>query len=284
MLPHMSKATAHDSGITRPEILDGASLQYAPVNEMGVVFLFANLAKKWRLKVEKIRAAFPDCIAHQKSGGKEKQVRIEFEYRSKTAKDHGDRLKDCDWIVCWEHNWASIPKRLKHLKIIELRKEFGLGFNVWIMAVDDPYKDISERKGKTSFSVPQQAHEGDLLLFYLTRPDCCIKAVFKLDRPIERSKADWHKHVEYYKNKPKSDGKKGDEDYHGEIRRVCYLKSPVFLEHLKKDKILKTAGFVRAQMQWRSRATEYWPFLYEKIVKLNPLVVTTLAKYAPDRI
>jgi hypothetical protein len=58
--------------------------------------------------------------------------------------------------------------------------------------------------------------------------------------------------------------------------------SPVFLDNLKIDPILKTAGFVRAQMQGRIRATEYWPFLYEKIIKLNPSVKATLAKYAPE--
>jgi len=274
------KTRKYHAPTVRPETLDGASLQYAPENEMGVVFLFANLAKKWRLKVETIRAGFPDCIAWQKIGGKEKQVRIEFEYRSKTARAHGKGLKKCDWIVCWEHNWASIPN---HLHVIELRKEFGLGFNVWIMAVDDPYKEeISGTKGKASWSVAQRAHEGDLVLFYHTRPDCCIKDVFKLDRPIEFRKTDFHEYVKYYKDKRKQGGKEGGKDYFGEMSRVCSLKSPVFLDNLKIDPILKTAGFVRAQMQGRIRATEYWPFLCEKIIKLNPSVKATLAKYAPE--
>ncbi len=46
--------------IKRPEVLDGGSLHYAPENEAGVVFLFANLAKRWRLRIEKISDAFPD--------------------------------------------------------------------------------------------------------------------------------------------------------------------------------------------------------------------------------
>ena len=50
----------------RPEVLEGAPLHYAPENELGVVFLFSHLAKKWRVKVEQIRAKYPDCIAYQK--------------------------------------------------------------------------------------------------------------------------------------------------------------------------------------------------------------------------
>lgn len=48
------------------------SLRYAPANELGVVFLFAHLAKRWRLKVDTLRASFPDRIAFQQTqrGGK----------------------------------------------------------------------------------------------------------------------------------------------------------------------------------------------------------------------
>lgn len=66
---------------TRPEILDGASLQYAPENELGVVFLFAK-------------------------------------------------------------NRPPVPK---HLQVIELKREFGLGLNVWVMSVDGPYKEELSR-------------------------------------------------------------------------------------------------------------------------------------------
>jgi hypothetical protein len=88
----------------RPEVLEGAPLHYTPENELGVVFLFSHLAKKWRVKVEQIRAKYPDCIAYQKTGGKEKKVRIEFESKSKHFRTHGHNPKKCDWIACWEHN------------------------------------------------------------------------------------------------------------------------------------------------------------------------------------
>jgi hypothetical protein len=62
--------------------LKNAPLQYAPQGEMGVVYLFANIAKKLQFRIEEIRAAYPDCIAYRQVGDHEKRVKIEFEYRS----------------------------------------------------------------------------------------------------------------------------------------------------------------------------------------------------------
>jgi hypothetical protein len=44
-------------------------------------------------------------------------VRIEFEFRSRTFRDHGHDPDGCDLIVCWEHNWPECP-----LEVVELRK------------------------------------------------------------------------------------------------------------------------------------------------------------------
>src|ERR1035438_1210212 len=114
----------------RPSPLpDGAPMDYAPDNEQGVVFLFSHLArKKYGLRVERVQTGFPDCIAYRG----DKRIRIEFEFKSKNFKTHDHHVKKCDWIVCWEHNWPGVPK---HLRVVELRREFGLGFNVWFQPV-----------------------------------------------------------------------------------------------------------------------------------------------------
>ena len=72
--------------LSRPIPIKNAPLQYAPEGEMGVVFLFATMAKKLQFRIEKIRAAYPDCIAYRHVGDSEKRVRIEFEYRSRSFK------------------------------------------------------------------------------------------------------------------------------------------------------------------------------------------------------
>ncbi|MCR4396311.1 MAG: hypothetical protein NUW07_06215 [Candidatus Saccharicenans sp.] len=125
----------------KPEVLEGAPLRYAPQNELGVVFLFAHIAKRKGFRIDEIRPSFPDCIAYRNTGKGEKEIRIEFEYKSRNFIQQGHNPKACDCIVCWEHNWPGVPK---NIEVIELKKEFGLGFNVWIQPVGGEFSDILE--------------------------------------------------------------------------------------------------------------------------------------------
>ena len=102
----------------RPLPLKNAPLHYAPENELGVVFLFSQIAKRLQFHIETIRAAYPDCIAYRHSGDREKRVRIEFEYRSSSFRAHKHDAKKCDCIVCWHHDWTCVPP---HLEVIELK-------------------------------------------------------------------------------------------------------------------------------------------------------------------
>jgi len=95
-------------------------LRHAPVNEQGVVFLFGMVAFELGFIVEAVHAAFPDCEAKRCIDAKKQRwqrVRIEFEFRSRTFRDHGHDPAGCDLIVCWEHNWEESP-----LPVLELRK------------------------------------------------------------------------------------------------------------------------------------------------------------------
>lgn len=250
----------------KPEEIEGVAMKYAPVNELGVVFLFATIAKKLRMRVELIQAAFPDCIAYRKTGRGERKVRIEFEYKAKNFVAHKHDPKKCDMIVCWENNWQNAPK---HIEIIELRSHFGLGFNIWLQAVGDPYKEhLSETKGITTWSVASQAHAGDLVLFYHNSPDMYIKDIFRLTDNAKQIKAGW----------------KPGLDYMAPIKRICQLKAPIFFDDLKQDRILKTAGFVRSRMIGRSNAIEFWPHLHGMIIRKNPHLKKALSKYAPENL
>jgi hypothetical protein len=241
-------------------------MQYAPENELGVVFLFAELSRRWRLRVETIRPGYPDCIAYQKVGGRERQVRIEFEFRSRNFFSHRHKARGCDWLVCWEHNWPACPERIR---VVELRREFGLGFNVWVQPVSGEYKQrISAIDSDPDWSAPSRAQKGDLLLFYHNRPDMSIKDLFVLRGPVRRKRAGWRPGM----------------DYMAPIRRVCRLDAPVFLEDLRRDRIVRTAGFVRKNMLGRPNATEHWPYVYDMIVRRNPSVRRRLAKFAPDQL
>jgi hypothetical protein len=166
--------------------------------------------------------------------------------------------------VCWEHNWPGAPR---NLEIKELRREFGLGFNVWIMPAKTPYKEtLDEFDRSERWSLPSQCHKGDLILFYSTKPDQLIKHIFKADDRAKIMNARW---------------KKG-KDYMGPIRRICQLKAPIYFEDLTNHRVLQTAYFVRNQMIGRPHATEYWPYLYDLIVRRNPQARKQLRDFAPE--
>lgn len=248
----------------RSEILENAPLHYAPTNEFGVVYLFASIAPKLRIRVEEIRAAFPDCIAYQKIGNGEKKIRIEFEFKSRNFKTHKHVAEKCDWIVCWEDNWPECPE---NLKIIELKNYFGFGTKIWIQPViADQTKYLNENK--LTWGLSANSSIGDLLLIYRASPEKAITDIFIRTGKLIKEKASWRKGTAYF----------------AEIKRVCKLKSPVFWEDLSKDKFIRTSYFVRNKMQGNIDATEYWHFIYEKIIKRNPEIKKKLDKYSPEKI
>jgi galactitol-specific phosphotransferase system IIB component len=94
------------------------SLSCAPVNELGVVYLFGVLHETFDFKIESIQSGYPDCIARRKvSNNRWEEVRIEFEYDSRSFKTHGHNPSGVDVIICWRHNWKEYPKEIE---IIEL--------------------------------------------------------------------------------------------------------------------------------------------------------------------
>jgi hypothetical protein len=100
--------------------IDFRGLRHAPINEQGVVFLFGMVSYDLDFIVEAVHASYPDCEAKRcidRRKGRWQRVRIEFEFRSRTLKDHGHDPSGCDLIVCWEHNWAECS-----LEVVELRK------------------------------------------------------------------------------------------------------------------------------------------------------------------
>jgi hypothetical protein len=91
-----------------------------PLNEMGVMCLFAVLARRLGFVIEMVRSQFPDCEARfEVEPGRWQRVRIEFEFESLGFHRHRHDPKGCDIIVCWRHNWPDCPK---NLVVIELSR------------------------------------------------------------------------------------------------------------------------------------------------------------------
>jgi hypothetical protein len=252
---------------TRPEMIEKAAMHYAPVNELGVVFLFAEIAPKLRIRIEEIRASFPDCIAYQKSGdGKEVEIKIEFEYKSRNFLTHKHNERECDWIVCWEHDWPDYPRTLK---ILELRTFYGKGQKFWIQPViKEQYEFLDSKKKTLKWALSKRSNAGDILLMYRASPYKGITDIFIRTGDIDRGQALWR------------DG----DCYGAEISRLCKVDSPIFFEDFKNHRILRTAKFMRVNMQGNHDVTEYWPFIYQMLLSRNPELTNRLEKYKPENI
>jgi hypothetical protein len=102
-------------------LMSPAALLHVPLNEMGVMFLFAAMALEMGFMATMVRTAFPDCEAlREVSPGRLQRVRIEFEYLSRNFLKHRHRIDGCDLIVCWIDNWPECP-----LEVLELSKLVG---------------------------------------------------------------------------------------------------------------------------------------------------------------
>jgi hypothetical protein len=239
-------------------------MQYAPQNELGVVFLFAHVARRKQFRIDEIRPQFPDCLAYRRIGDNERLVRIEFEFRSSSFKAHGHDPKRCDCIVCWHHDWPDCPDRIE---VIELKKDFHSVPKVWIQPSWKDQWHWLKDSSCVSWGLSKRATIGDLLLMYRCRPDMAIRDIYTVAGEKTRGKADWRE----------------GGCYAAVIKRLCTLDSPLFLEDFRSHRVLKTASFVRANFQGNLLVSEYWPYIHKMIVARNPRIKRALRAFDPDR-
>jgi hypothetical protein len=103
--------------------IDFRGLRHEPVNEQGVVLLFALVAKELGYIVEAVQSGFPDCEAKRQIGPERWQrVHIEFEFESRNYRGHGHPFTGCDVIVCWRDNWHDCPQQIEILELSTLIK------------------------------------------------------------------------------------------------------------------------------------------------------------------
>jgi hypothetical protein len=104
-------------------ILGVRGIVYEPINEQGVILLFAALCHELGFMIEAIRSAFPDALLRRKNAkGTWNSCRAEFEFKSTNFKYHKHDPRQCELIICWEHDWQDCPIEVLCLK--EKAEEF----------------------------------------------------------------------------------------------------------------------------------------------------------------
>ncbi len=197
----------------------------------------------------------------------EKRVRIEFEFRPSSFKVHRHDARQCDCIVCWHHDWPDVPDRIE---VIELKRFFGVPFKVWIqIALKSQWHWLDDRDQLT-WALSNRVTHGDLLLMYRGYPSCGITDVFRFSGyALRRGSASW----------------RAGDCYYGRIERICKLDAPVFLDDLRTHKVLRTASFVRMNLQGRGHVvSEYWPYLYSILCDRNPKNRKRLGAFNPEKL
>lgn len=132
--PHLEALRRYCAGASDPhrllparcgDLLRFRALDHAPVSELGVVFLFGQVAEELGFVLETVRKDFPDALGRRRIGGQWHRVRIEFEQRSSHFERHAHDPRACDLIVCWEHDWLQCPLEVLELKAVIARLKRG---------------------------------------------------------------------------------------------------------------------------------------------------------------
>jgi len=101
------------------DILGFRGIVYEPINEQGVILLFATVCHDLGFRIEAIRSGFPDAqLIRKNSKGIFAKCWAEFEFKASNYRLHKHPLKGCDLIICWENDWKSCPIEVLELKEI----------------------------------------------------------------------------------------------------------------------------------------------------------------------
>lgn len=104
------------------DILGARGIVYEPINEQGVVLLFAALCHDLGFRIEGIRSKFPDALlTRRNTKGTFSKCRAEFEFTAINYKLHKHPTNGCDLIICWENDWPQCPTEVLELKKVAKR-------------------------------------------------------------------------------------------------------------------------------------------------------------------
>lgn len=99
--------------------IDFRGLKFAPVNQLGVAYLFGLVSHELGYIIESIGAEPPQCEGKRcldTDHNQWERVRIDVQVKSSDFETDGRGESDADVIVCWIHDWEDC-----HLEVLELR-------------------------------------------------------------------------------------------------------------------------------------------------------------------
>jgi hypothetical protein len=120
------------------DVINYRGMVYGPVNEMGVVALFALACEDLGFVIEEIKAGFPDCLARKQVDRGWERVAIEFEYQSSNFVRHGHDPAHCNLIVCWIHDWEEARVPVLELKPFILEQHARVSAPLERIRIADP--------------------------------------------------------------------------------------------------------------------------------------------------
>lgn len=88
---------------------------FEPRNEQGVIVRFVQ---EYPDMIVSIQTGFPDAIIRNQEGV---ELRAEFEYCSSNFRQHGHDPRECDIIICWEHDLENTV-----MPVITLKDKCGM--------------------------------------------------------------------------------------------------------------------------------------------------------------
>jgi hypothetical protein len=104
--------------------MSAARMLFSPINELGVVMLFAMYHRELGFPyILKVKSDYPDAVVIDEAG----EVKtVEFELSASNFIAHKHDPSKCDYIVCWENDLAE-DRQAKVLagKIIALKDRLG---------------------------------------------------------------------------------------------------------------------------------------------------------------
>lgn len=144
------------------------------------------------------------------------------------------------------------------LKVIELRRYYSQGFNVWVVVYPPDY----DWPARTTHLFGKRVSKGDLVLVYEWWPRRWFRQIYTVTSDAEARRKDGR--------------------YVHSLRRICSLEPPLHVKALEADPLIPVDDVFG--QKFNRKITDHWWRVYELLVRKYPDCAKALAKFSPTRV